>query len=395
MSACPLGGINGFVNLTGPPSPTALSNSPPLVNGTPLLINFAPRTTPPSIVGNLIQGEGTDTLLYKGATYTLLTAQINAVSHNGYTSTPPQCELSLTFSNPQAIGTYPSVILLIVPIMLGNSDVRMTYFQSLLNQDSTQALTNISLETIFTDNSINTMVSYGYKPCINLANPTTNEITGSLNLYVLYFSNGIVMTQSEFNVFNQSVTIQQGFELPSQVLGGMATVLTTTTDSNGDLVPLTTSTAGQIGTSQLSASTNDFLNMFQYFAQSPGVSTTPTSPSSPAYTTTQYKCLPFNKFRDLSANLVGPASVVLQNKIADVQGPPIQLFSGGSAGVNGWSIILDILLVVLGIAFISTFVYIFFGGEQLRTAVAVTVAVRAATQATTQATTQAATQAAV
>ena len=356
----------GFVNLAGgPPTTTTLSNI--TVKGIPLTVSFAPRTTPPSLLGNLIQGEGTDTLQYKGTTYTLQNAQFNAPTHTGYVPTQSTivCELSLTFYNPQVVGTYPSVILLIVPIMTGNSDVRMTYIQNILNP--TTDLSDCSLQSIFEDNSVNTMVSYGYKPCISLSSLTTPyTFTGSLNTYVLYFSNGITMTQGEASALNMLVTASIGgnapyppFELPSSVLNGMATVLTMV-EADGVVAPSTVDASGQLGSIQLSVSSSEFLTLFQYFNQSPGVTNSPSAASCPSYYTTQYQCLPFNKFYDLSGSIGNPSGTQVV-KLSDLMNTPttdpMVSFS------DTWTVILDIIIGLVGFIIVAAIVYTIFGGS--------------------------------
>ena len=356
MSTCSPDGLMGFVNLSGgPPTPTILSNI--TVKGYPLTVGFAPRTTAPTLNGNLIQGEGTDTLQYKGTTYTLQNAQFNNPTHIGYVPNQSiiQCELSLTFYNPQVIGTYPSVILLIVPIMTGNSDIRMTYIQNILNP--TTDVSDCSLQSIFEDNSVNTMVSYGYKPCISLSSLTTPyTFMGSLNTYVLYFSNGITMTQGEASDLNMLVTASLGgnapypaFELPPSVLNGMATVLSLV-ETDGTMMPSTVDASGTLGSSQASVSSTEFTTLFQYFNQSPGITNTPPVAFCPSYTTTQYQCLPFSKFYDISNNVVS-------RKLSDIL--------PGSSGVLpdsstefGIEIFIDVLIGLIVFLLIVFLVYI-------------------------------------
>jgi hypothetical protein len=190
------------------------------------------------------------------------------------------------------------------------------------------------------------------------------------------------MTQNEANGLSQLVSSDgpyPPFELPSSILNGMATV-DTVVETDGNIVPATVSTTGQLGSSILSPSSPDFLNLIQYFSQSPGIANSPSNNSCPSYTTSQYKCMPFNKFRDLSGNLADPNNpyVTLQDRIAG--GSSLQGTVSMSAG-DIWPIILDVVLGVLALVFIVFFISMFFGQSE-RTAVAVSDALIAARAAT-------------
>ena len=305
MSAsCPLDAVKGFVNLTTFPTPSRIEAV--LVKGSPLIINFAPRTTPPSIVNNILDEGPSNTILYKGVQYSLLSAQITLPSHSGYamaSQSAPVMELSLTFSG-QVLPSYPSVILFVIPLYVGTGDIRASYLQQLLYSDA--ASTAVSLESIFTEG----MSSFGYKTCIDLATEGQGSATSSINMYVLYFLGGISLSQQEAVALATLISPQGGnppaYGLPPPLMNGLFTVSAYTFDSNGAMVPNVLSPQGLIGTQQLSTATDEFTNVFQYFTKPPAVGTTPAS-SCPAYTTSQYRCLPFNKFYDISGSLNDPS----------------------------------------------------------------------------------------
>lgn len=306
MSAsCPLDAVKGFVNLTTFPTPSRIEAV--LVKGSPLIINFAPRTTPPSIVNNILDEGPSNTILYKGVQYSLLSAQITLPSHSGYAMTSqsaPVMELSLTFSG-QVLPSYPSVILFVIPLYVGTGDIRASYLQQLLNADAASS-TAVSLESIFTEG----MSSFGYKTCIDLATEGQGSAASSINMYVLYFLGGISLSQQEAVALATLISPQGGnppaYGLPPPLMNGLFTVSAYTFDSNGAMVPNALSPQGLIGTQQLSTATDEFTNVFQYFTKPPAVGTTPAS-SCPAYTTSQYRCLPFNKFYDISGSLNDPS----------------------------------------------------------------------------------------
>jgi len=360
-----------------------------MVKGSPLTINFAPRTTPPSLVGNLINEDSGNTILYKGTQYSLQSAQIAMPSHGGYVNQTqaPILELSLTFWNPQVVGTYPTVILFIVPIMAGNEDVRAVYLQQLMNAD-VASTTIASLQDMFGIG----MASYGYKTCIDLAPQQGQEGTPSnLAVYVLYFLNGIVLTQQEAVTLQALVTPTGGqippYQIPPSLLNGMSTVQAFEIADDGSTVPTSLSSQGVVGSQQLSSNTDEFTNVFQYFIKPPTVGTSPGA-SCPAFTTSQYKCMPFNKFRDLSGNLADPNNpyVTLQDRIAG--GPAMQGTVSADPGLlnpgDTWAIVIDIVVSLLFVVFAGIVIYLCFG-ESGRTARAVSAATAATIAATASA----------
>jgi len=154
------------------------------------------------------------------------------------------------------------------------------------------------------------------------------------------------------------------------------------------MVPTALSAQGIVGTQQLTSSTDEFINLFQYFNKPPPVGTTPNT-SCPAYTTSQYKCMPFNKLRDLSGNLANPNDpyVTLQDRIA-----------GGSAMQDSvpWDyssvgpILLDIAFAAFAIVVVGFLIYYVFFNAPTRTqmvVVAATVGTPATATAATAATT--------
>lgn len=362
-TSCPLGAVKGFMNLTTFPTSSRIEAI--LVKGSPLIINFAPRSTPPSIVNNMLDEGPSNTILYKGAQYSLLNAQITLPSHSGYTmpsQSAPVMELSLTFTG-QVLPSYPSVILFVIPLFVGAADIRASYLQQLLNADATTS-TVVSLESIFTEG----MSSFGYKTCIDLVPSAEGQGTAtSINLYVLYFLGGISLSQQEVVSLATLISPPGGsppaYSLPSPLMNGLFTVSSYTFDADGMMVPNALSPQGFIGTQQLSTATDEFTNTLQYFTKPPAVGATPTSSSCPAYTTSQYKCLPFNKFYDLSANLADPNSpqVVLSDLLNKQQPNPINLF----AGTYGWSVAFDIFMGLFAAIIIGLIIYVFAMGDAI------------------------------
>jgi len=380
-ASCPLDAVKGFVNLTTPPTPSR--NEAILVKGSPLIINFAPRTTPPSTVNYNTLDEGpSNTVLYKGSQYSLLSAQIALPTHSGYVNNGlVVLELTLTFWNPQVVGTYPSIILFVIPILLGTNDARTNYLLQLINPDATNSSV-VTLQDLIANES---MLSYGYKSCLDLV--ATNEPATSLNMYVLYFPYGIFISEQSL-ISLASVIIPKGenpptYKLPAQLLNGKNTVSSYALE-DGEMVPMSVSSDGVIGTQQLSSATDEFLNVFQCFSKPPSVGT-PQGASCPAYTTSQYKCLPFNKFYDISGSLNDPSGGWVTLKDRKGGGASVQQ-SFWSSGFNS-EVVIDIVItfsVLLGVAFIIwLFRYLSSRGTAVAAAAAVAAVGAAATTATT------------
>jgi hypothetical protein len=289
-------------------------------------------------------------------------------------------ELTLTFTG-QVLPSYPSVILFVIPLFAGTGDIRASYLQQLLNADATTP-TTVSLESIFTEG----MSSFGYKTCIDLATEGQGTAT-SINMYVLYFSGGITLSGQELVSLATLVSPPGGnppaYSLPSPLMNGLFTVTAYTFDSDGAMVPNALSPQGMIGTQQLSSATDEFTNVFQYFTKPPAVGT-PQGASCPAYTTSQYRCLPFNKFYDISGSLNDPSGGWVTLKDRKGGGASVQQ-SFWSSGFNS-EVVIDIVItfsVLLGVAFIIwLFRYLSSRGTAVAAAAAVAVAGATATGAT-------------
>jgi len=318
-------------------------------------------------MSNILNEDAANSVLYKGTHYSLMNAQFVSPSHNGYLQsyqpTPPFMELILTFFSGQVIGTYPNIILFIVPIFTNNWNQNATYLQQLLNPD-VASTTVATLQDVFSSVE---MKSYGYKTCIDMYPQAEQEGTpASLNVFVLYFSNGIVITQQESTSLKTLVTPTNSFlpvyRLPHHLLNGLSTVQNYQMDSSGDFEPIVLSSKGEIGIQALVVSSEEFTNVMQYYSKPPSV-TSSAGPSCPAYTTSQYQCLPFNKFYDLSANLADPNNpqVILSSLLNKQQPNSISLF----AGTNLWSIVFDVFMGIFAVIVVGVILYVFIKGDAI------------------------------
>lgn len=131
-------------------------------------------------------------------------------------------------------------------------------------------------------------------------------------------------------------------------MNGLFTVSAYTFNSDGAMVPNALSPQGLIGTQQLSTATDEFTNIFQYFTKSPTIGT-PSGNTCPAYTTSQYRCLPFNKFYDISGSLNDPSGgwVTLKDRKGGEASVQQQFWSPAFiSDVKGFAIGAGVLFVI-------------------------------------------------
>ena len=404
--ACPSDSNTGFISIQGPIQQSDLNGI--TVEGHPLYIKFAPRTTPPSIMQtNYINDTTGNTCTYKSLSYNLIDIQFVDVIHKGY-SLPgqtqiPIAELVLSFSPANTTNTYYSGILMCVPIFNSGAPSHSDYLDQLIDpsmptcnhtrdrgsdftikqqnvastttQNSTlphciskacgdssclaytyksgtcytyneipsvsntgihttisgkidrvspttcnaprNASRNASrnataesptIESIFTDiNGDTTQVSLSYKTCFETV---SNNTLASHSLYVILFPNGIHMTSSGY----QQLVVQMGgsllrYRCSSMIKGDNPTALTFEFDNTGQKKPLTSSTIGYIPNAPLSSCTEEFRDRLEFFTNAPKrhkntSNTNANANTCPVYKTNQYKCVPFNKLKDLSGDTV-------------------------------------------------------------------------------------------
>jgi hypothetical protein len=322
MSLCPINVQTGIAQLTGPITSTLLNEIS--VANSPFIASFAPRTTAPSLLGNVIDESSDHTILYKGSRYQLLGGvQIATPIHKGFKlpSNPsqpdPDYELIIPFVNLQVIGTYPSGILLFVPIYNSGTASHAGYIQQLIDAEKYPVA---SLQTIFFEKEGDTtQTSFAYNTCVDYVNSSGERGNSTLRIY--YFPNGINLQSADFQALTQILTEKNKVTVPPFYLppvlrdNTMSTVTSFTFDNDGNKVPNATSDDGQLYTTQLSTAGQEFPQRFQYFTKPIQLSSSTFPKSCPYYTTTQYKCVPFDRLKDLSGNMVIPGGVTLDKII--------------------------------------------------------------------------------
>lgn len=340
QSYCPVGVATGIVTLKGPVSPdTAMTI---MVNNPPFTFAPAPRNTPPTMIGNKIEDSYENTVIYKSNKYGMAhVVQICAPMHTGYPSRSgalPVAELIIAFSNTKLTGSFPSGILLCVPIYESSAESHVAYINQLINSTAPVA----SLQTIFFENkNDNTQYSMGYQTCIEVAGGSAPTYTiTNYNLFVLVFSEGIKISSKSFQSLVSKITGGPGgklpqFQLPPALRDGSPTVSAYTFDNNGNKIQTAVSQEGYLYTTQVSTGTDDFSNRFEIFPppKLSSSSNTMFNESCPYYKSTQYKCVPFDRIQNMAGKYVIPEGTQL-SKIISGQNKTMSADMSSSGGIS-------------------------------------------------------------
>jgi hypothetical protein len=345
--ACPLDATTGFLQITGPITPSQLK--PIEVNTAPLTFQFAPRAVPPTLVGNVIEENSQNTLLYKSIRYELADVQITSPTHQGYNSIasflgPPHFEVNLTFFSNQAPVTYPSILLLVVPVYTAQEQYHTGYFRQLLDTD----VPAMSIQSLFFDSPGDIMAkSFSYQTCLDFV----GEQPQSLQARVFVFPFGASIPQQAATALENAASAASGGVLPPYrlekgILGGFATVLQYQVNDEGVKVPTQTSNEGFVATTPLSPVTDQFRNLLQYYTKPPTLSGSKTEEQC-GLPTQDYKCVPFDPNSDLSGNLVVMGQGQTLRQLLDKQqSQKDQTLFPKSAGAAFWVLLIIAILPI-------------------------------------------------
>ena len=356
---CPAGVNTGLIQLVGPIASTDLNSI--TVSRAPLMINFGPRSTPASLVGNRIDDTSNGTCTYNMNKFSLVDIQIVSPIHTGYNlpghNESPRAELILSFSANSAPSSVSQLsgLLLCLPIYESSSTSHDIYIDQMVQNDATTA-SIASLESLFYSSSTDvSQTSFGYKTCFETQDAEGH--VGSNSLFVNVYPNGVHLAsgvyQSLFSMLGQALS---SYQLPPGLRGGDATVRNYTIDDDGNKVATQIDGGGVIYTSPLSTCTDDFKNRFEYFSFPPQrvsskVSKNTTRGTCP--TVKQYKCMPFDQLRDNQGGYVQVSDGTCLDDIIQ-QGKPIPSSTDSSSDPNkaekGYSVaeIEEIVASVIG-----------------------------------------------
>lgn len=134
---CPSDVNTGFIELVGPILQNDLNSI--TVNSYPLSISFAPRTTPPTLIGNRLDESTENTCTYKGKRFSLVDVQICSVTNKGYIlpgiTNQPVAELILSFSANNSASDLSTLsgILMCIPIYDSGNESYSDYLNQIID----------------------------------------------------------------------------------------------------------------------------------------------------------------------------------------------------------------------------------------------------------------------
>jgi len=318
---CSSSSNSGFMEIIGPIKQQDINE----VNEYPLSIAFAPRSTIPCLLKNIIDENNGNTCTYKGRRYNLVNVQVCKVVNKGYIlpgqNNIPKAELILSFSANTGEEKI-SGILLCVPIYDTGTPNHDAYLNQIIEQDQQNCNKDIKKSTTPTLESIfygwdgdTTQTSIAYKTCFELMG---NDTPSSKELYIVVFPNGITLTSARYQKLLSLIKINGDipmYFIPPVIRNGEPTLSSYTTNSNGDKVLENKSSIGNIYTTSISSCDEEFKHKFVFYTRPPRSSskaaTAWNSEQCPYYKTSEYKCVPFNQVKDLSGNLVVPGNKTL------------------------------------------------------------------------------------
>jgi hypothetical protein len=172
-----------------------------------------------------------------------------------------------------------------------------------------------NLQTIFYDwENDESQISLTYRTCFETFDINNNP--SSRSLFIAVFPYGIHLSQQDFQILLlQLGGTLQSFQCPPALRNAENTLKSYTFDSTGLKIPQNISSDGLLYRTPVSTVSDDFKERFEYFLKPPKLSNKFDSNSCPYYKTEQYKCVPFDQFKDLSGNYVIPGNTTLQNII--------------------------------------------------------------------------------
>ena len=281
----------GIIKLNGTISQITLNDK--IVNGNhPINIVFGELKTVPTIIGNKIEVPSTssDLCIYNGNKYTLVEIQICISLHEGYKlpdmNDTPSAEMILTFSGT----TEYAGILLCFPLYNTGVSDHDDYLNQIINQ--TDASTLVPLNSIFKQQP-----SLEYTTHFETVESVESNIININNLYILVFPKGIHLSDVNYQKLLMQTGALQPFTLHPVIRNGLPTI-SKSKIVDGIRKPINKSNIGKLQQVSISTCTDEFKKKFMFYPNPPIAATTATRTvtSESNYTTSQYKCVPFNNY---------------------------------------------------------------------------------------------------
>jgi hypothetical protein len=174
-----------------------------------------------------------------------------------------------------------------------------------------------SLSSLFYSSERDTsQVSLSYKTCVEVKDGAQQFSTRSLAVFV--FPHGIHIASNVLQPFLAQQTLHR-FRLPSLIREGKATA--SNYRFNEGVKEITdTSSDGVLYTTSMNSCNDEFKSKMQYFVRPPPIpSVSPSSVTTKkTLTTSQYKCVPFDKLQHVSAGEIVDTGVPLK-RVMDTQ----------------------------------------------------------------------------
>jgi len=308
---CDINNPSGLIVLTGGITTLQLNGVTPGANALPMeSLSFPERRTPPTRRGTFIDEVNADKNICTvgGNKGELVGIQICKKTHTGYqlpgNTRQPLAELILSFHvrAPSAGAVYHG-ILLCLPIYeaIPSQQHHHEYLTAMMTGSMTADAANLpSLSSLFYSSNMDTsQVSLSYKTCVEVKD-TSQAAQGfsTRSLAVFVFPHGIHIASNILQPFLAQQTLQS-FRLPL-IREGKATA--SSYRFNEGVKEITeTSTDGILYTTTINSCNDEFKSKLQYFTRPPPIPSVSPSSSTTQLTTSQYKCVPFDKLHHVAS----------------------------------------------------------------------------------------------
>lgn len=311
---CPIGNHSGLITLTGGITPLQLTQVTPSMNALPMeTLTFPVRRTPPTRSGTFIHEVNPEQNICKvhGNKAELNRIQICKETHVGYqlpgNKQKPLAELILSFyvTKRSAGSSVLHGILLCLPIYeaIPSQQHHHEYLTALMNGSMTADAIHLpSLSSLFySSEKDRSQVSLSYKTCVEVTDSKKGFSTRSLSVHV--FPHGIHIASNVLQPFLANNRLMR-FQLSSAIRNENATASNYRFNNEGIKEITETSSEGFLYTTSMNSCHDEFKMFFEYFVRPPPIlSVSPSSSiTKKTLTTAQYKCVPFDKLRDVSAD---------------------------------------------------------------------------------------------
>ena len=326
--SCPINDSSGLITLMGGITTLQLNSITPHVNDIPMeLLTLPERRTPPTRRGTFVEEVNPEknVCTVKGNKGELIGIQMCQKTHTGYqmpgNTQQPLAELILSFYvRTRAAGSavYHG-ILLCLPIYeaIPSQQHHHEYLTAVMTGSMTaDAATLPSLSSLFYSSERDTsQVSLSYKTCVEV-HGAQGFSTRSLAVFV--FPHGIHIASNVIQPFLAQQTLHR-FRLPSLIREGKATA-SNYRFKEGVKEITETSSDGVLYTTSMNSCNDEFKSRIQYFTRPPPIpSVSPSSATTKkGLTTSQYKCVPFDKLQHVSAGEIVDTGVPLK-RVMDTQ----------------------------------------------------------------------------